>query len=425
MRILLLTYGSRGDVQPFVALGVELAARGHDVTLATASRFEGFVAGHGLGFAPLPDEMLALLDTDTGKDLVENTRNAFQTLTHTVQLVRRVGPMQRDLVAASWVAAEGFGPDLVVFHPKTYAGPHIAEKLGIPAMLALLVPMMVPTSERPNMGFADLHSAAWNRFSYRFVNRLMAFSAGKHVRETRAAHGLMRQRRFDLLRTTDGRPLTVLHAHSRSLLPRPIDWGPEAHVTGPWVLDEPDWTPPERLQGFLASGPAPVYVGFGSMAGKSPDRLTRAVVEGLGRAGLRGVIATGWGGLAPEVLPDSVMAIEAAPHGWLFPRMAAIVHHGGAGTTHAASISGRPQVLVPFFGDQPWWARILHARGLCPRPIPQKKLTADRFAEALREATGSSAMREAALRLGAEVAAETGVARAAELIEAEAGRWPG
>ena len=418
MRILMLTYGSRGDVQPFVALGRALVARGHEVTLGTARRFETFVREAGLGFAPMSDAMLNLLDTEAGRDMMESTQGVLQSLKWTVMLTRTVGPAQAELIGDSWAAAEAVDPDLIVFHPKTYAGPHIAEKRGIPAVLAMLVPMMVPTGERPNVGFPDTGWQWWNRFSYRFVNRTMAFSAGRHVREMRAERGLPKQRRFDLLRDSRGRMLPVLNAVSPSVLPAPRDWPDEAVMTGYWFTDHGDWTPPDDLAAFLEAGAPPVYVGFGSMAGRSPGRLAKAVIEALTRSGMRGIIATGWGGLKPADLPDTIHKIEGAPHDWLFPRMTAIVHHGGAGTTAAAIRAGKPQVIVPFFGDQPFWGKIMAQHGVAPDPIAQKSLTADNLADALRRVIGDPAMARAAEALGAAVRQEDGLKRAVEVIEA-------
>ncbi|WP_188527609.1 glycosyltransferase [Sinisalibacter lacisalsi] len=421
MKILIMSYGTRGDVQPYLALGRGLQARGHAVTIATAGRFEGFVTSHGLGFAPLSDEMLAVLDTPQGREMLENTENALQSLFRMVSMLPQVGPMQRALVEDCWAAAEATQPDLILFHPKAYAAPAIAEKLGVPVILALLMPLLVPTASAPMMSFPDLRMGWWNRATYRLARRLIGLSARKYVRETRSVHGLPKQRRFDIACSADGRPIPVLHAVSPSVLPPPPDWPDWARMSGYWFLDEQDWTPPPALSDFLAAGPPPVYVGFGSMAGRFPNRLAHAVVEALGQAGLRGVIATGWGGLEPADLPETIHRIDAAPHDWLFPRMAAVVHHGGAGTTAAAIRAGRPQVVVPFFGDQPWWGAKVHGLGLSPAPIPQKKLTAAKFADALRKATGDETIAAAAAQLGATVRKEDGVAQAIADIEALTG----
>lgn len=424
MNILILTYGSRGDVQPYVALAKGLKQNGHDVTLATSERFRDFVLAHGLRFGPLSDDLLAIIDTDQGRDLLENTGNLFKVFTRTLTMLKQVGPMQQRLLRDSWAAAEAARPDIIVFHPKAYGGPHIAEKLGAPVILALPIPMVVPTAQYPNMGFPALKLGGWyNRMTYRAVNTLMGLSAAKHVKAWRAAHGLPRQKRFDLLHTTDGREIPVLHAVSKYAVPVPSDWPKSAIATGYWFLDAGEgWTPPAELEAFLSSGPAPVYVGFGSMAGRNPERLADAAVAALQKVGKRGVIATGWGGLKADDLPDTILKIDEAPHEWLFPRMAAIVHHGGAGTTAAALRAGKPSVVVPFFGDQPFWGKRVHELGVGSAPIPQKKLTADNLAQALGKVTGDESIRRAADDIGRKIRSEDGVGTAVSFIESHASR---
>ena len=406
-------------MQPFVALGKGLKENGHNVVLATSERFRDFVKENGLGYGYMNDDMLGILDTDRGKDLLENTANIFQVVKQTLSMMKQVGPLQKSLLRESWDVAQGAKPDLIVFHPKAYAAPHIAEKLDIPVILTLPVPLMVPTAERPNVGFPDLKLGGWyNRQTYNLVNCLMGFSAKKHVKEFRIACGLPEQKKFNLLRMTDGSDIPVLHAHSKHVIPNPDDWPDHAVTTGYWFLDnQQDWKPPEVLKDFLRSGPPPVYIGFGSMAGRDPERLAKIVVAALEKANLRGIIATGWGGLKAEDLPDRILQIDQAPHDWLFPLMAAVVHHGGAGTTAAGLRAGKPSIVVPFFGDQPFWAGRVHELGAGPKPIPQKKLTSDGLAAALREATTNEDMMAAAEKIGKQIRGEDGVANAVSFIE--------
>jgi UDP:flavonoid glycosyltransferase YjiC (YdhE family) len=170
---------------------------------------------------------------------------------------------------------------------------------------------------------------------------------------------------------------------------------------------------------FLQSGPPPVYIGFGSMAGRDPERRAEIALEALKRSGQRGVLLTGWGGLQPRDLPDDVYAVDSVPHDWLFPQMAAVVHHGGAGTTAAGLRAGTPTVIVPFFGDQPFWGRRVAELGVGPAPIPQKQLSVERLAAAIRTAAGDPAMRARAQELGRRIRQEDGVARAVEVFHAE------
>ncbi len=419
MNIFIATYGSRGDVQPYVALGKGLQDAGHVVTLATSERFRDFVKDNGLHYGYINDDLLAILGTDQGLDLVENTNNLLQVIKRTFTMMKKVGPMQRSMLQESWEAVTQSKPDLIIFHPKAYGGPHFAEKLGIPVIMALLIPMMVPTAERPNIGFPDFKLGAWyNRITYHFVNKLMGVSAGKHVKDWRLARGLVPQKRFDILHTTKGKSIPVLHGVSQHVVPQPSDWPETARTTGYWFLDQiNDYSPPPELEAFLEAGPPPVYIGFGSMAGLNPERLANIVIKALQKAGSRGIIATGWGGLKTVDLPETILQIDQAPHAWLFPRVAAVVHHGGAGTTAAGLRAGKPSVVVPFFGDQPFWGQRIYSLGVGTNPIPQKKLTVEKLATAIKRAVSNPVISRNAEELGAKVRHEDGVGNAIAIIE--------
>ncbi|MEV4170701.1 nucleotide disphospho-sugar-binding domain-containing protein [Nonomuraea sp. NPDC049709] len=175
--------------------------------------------------------------------------------------------------------------------------------------------------------------------------------------------------------------------------------------------------PSPELAAFLEAGQAPVYIGFGSMAGNDPERIGRIVMEAVRLAAVRAVVASGWGGLRVRDLPDEVFQLDQAPHDWLFPRMAAIVHHGGSGTTGAALAAGRPQVVCPFVADQPFWAARVHAAGVAPPPQPQRRLTAEGLAAAIRAALSDAAMTRAAARLGHAVRGGDGNSRAVKILE--------
>jgi sterol 3beta-glucosyltransferase len=222
----------------------------------------------------------------------------------------------------------------------------------------------------------------------------------------------------------DGRPLPVLHGHSRFVWPRPDDWPLTAHVTGYWFLDHPEgWQPPSELNAFLEAGEAPVYVGFGSMAGRNPKRMAEIVAGALQKANVRGIIATGWGGLEASNLPDTILKIASIPHDWLFPRVAAVVHHGGAGTTAARLRAGRPTVICPYLVDQPYWGARVHALGAGCKLIPQKKLTVEKLAGAIREVLTSQTIQQNAQKIGKNIREEDGIANALAAIEDIAKTW--
>ena len=177
------------------------------------------------------------------------------------------------------------------------------------------------------------------------------------------------------------------------------------------------------MKDFLEAGSPPVYIGFGSMSSREPEATTRLVIEALRRVGQRAILLSGWGGLQKTDLPDMVFMGESLPHAWLFPRVAAVVHHGGAGTTAAGLRAGVPSITVPFFGDQPFWGRRIAELGVGPEPIPRRRLTVERLASAIQQAVGDDGMRLRAAKLGARIRAEDGIAGAVEIIRQVEKRW--
>ncbi|SCZ30002.1 sterol 3beta-glucosyltransferase [Afifella marina DSM 2698] len=424
--MLILTYGSRGDVEPYVALGLGLKAHGHDVMLATSRRFQGFVEAHGLAFGPLSDALLSILDTDQGKALLEKGGSLLQVIKSSLAMWRQLKPMQQALMRECWEVASTFRPDIIVYHSKAAAAPSIADRLGSACVLATPVPMHVPTRAFRFAILPRLPLGGWvNKASYGLTNGVVKRVFGPLIQDFRRSLDLPAVKNYDPLTRSDGSDIPVLHGFSQVVLPRPEDWPASAHVTGYWFLpDAADWTPPDALAAFLAAGPPPVYVGFGSMSVRQPETLARLSAEALAAAGVRGILASGWGALTAADLPENVLLIQEAPHHWLFPKMAAIVHHGGAGTTAAALQAGKPSLVVPFFGDQPFWGARVHAIGAGPKPIPRAKLTAARLAAAIREMTRSQGMQARAAEIGALISREDGVAVARGLIE-NAGSGPG
>lgn len=419
MNLLIATYGSRGDVQPYVALGKGLQKAGHRVILATSERFRNFVRAHGLEYGYMSDDLLAIIDTDQGRDLMENTRNIFDIVRQNIKLGKQLKPLQKAQFRETWECADRVRPDFILYHPKAGAAPHIAEKLCIGCAMATPIPMFVPTAERPFLALPGMNPGGWyNRMGYHLITGLTQLFWGKYIRDFRRDIGLAPLKRFKLLKMGDGRDIPVIHAFSEAVLPHPTDWPGTAHTTGYWFLDrDRTWTPPRELADFLQAGDPPVYIGFGSMAGRTPQKLADTVIEALRAAGQRGILATGWGGLKPEALPDSILKIDSAPHDWLFPRVAAVVHHGGAGTTAAGLRAGNPTVVVPFFGDQPFWGRHVHLLGAGPKPIPKKRITAANLGAAIKKAVTDPGIRENAKATGDQIRRDDGITNAVTIIE--------
>lgn len=414
MRITILTMGTRGDVQPYLALALGLKASGHAVKLAASKDFAAMVTERGVDFAPLRFDIRQFLEDPAN-------RGAFESKRAALALYRRVGPMMRGVLDDAWLAAQG--ADAILYHPKILNGPDIAEKLRVPGWIAFYLPALSPTRAfaSPLLPGPPSWGGWLNRLSHHFFLRLMIVPFFRLINRWRVeALGLPREPYRGATWRRYGPRVMKLYGFSRHLVAPPGDWDKSAQVTGQWFLDSAaNWTPPPELAEFLAAGPPAVAVGFGSIAGRTPERTTELVLEGLRLAGQRGVVVGGWGGLQRAEAPATVRFVEAVPYHWLLPRVAAVVHHGGAGSTAEGLRAGKPTVVCPFFGDQPYWGRRVQALGVGPAPVPQKRMTAAALAAAIREAVSNEEMRRRAEGLGGSLRAEKGVERAVELIEQE------
>jgi sterol 3beta-glucosyltransferase len=406
VRISILTFGTRGDVQPYVALGVGLKAAGHAITLATTAEFGPLVTGYGLQHDTLRGDFLKAAQAAEGKSASGKRGNPLK-------LIRQYIEMARETLDDEWASAQQ--SDALVYNLAALGGYHIAEKLGIPSFATFPAPLYSPTREFPSpfMPFSSL--GPFNKLSHQLFAKIGPTIYRKPINEWRRdVLGLPPAKSEDRLH---GKPLPKLYAYSPAVLPRPADWDESTVVTGYWFLDAPaDWMPALALVDFLNSGPPPVYIGFGSMFMSGGARKTEIVLKALRLAGQRGILATGWGGLTADDAPEDVFVLDAAPHDWLFPRVAAVVHHGGAGTTGAALRAGRPSVICPFVGDQTFWGRRVAMLGVGPSPIPTHKLTAERLADAIRQAVTDQNMHRRAAALGETIRAENGVECAIERI---------
>jgi sterol 3beta-glucosyltransferase len=414
--ILIATFGTRGDIQPFIALGKGLEAAGYDVAVCTSEGYKAFVEEHGLRYIFMDNELLQLSQEALGQT---------SGIGGTFKIIKKMGPAIRRSMVDEWSAAQAFQPDLILYHPKCLGSLHVAEKLRIPAVMSLPLPFYTPTREFPVPFLSNVQLGGWvNRLTYRLIGLSTVMHAGTINDFRTKSLGMAPVGRLaDLLVRSDGTPVTVLYPYSPHVLPVPNDFPPHVHVTGYWFLDRPaDWQPEPELLRFLRAGPPPVYIGFGSIGASKGEERARIVLDALQKSGQRGVLASGWGGLKASGLPPSVYMLESAPHDWLFPQVAAVVHHGGAGTTAAGLRAGKPTIISPFMADQPFWGNLVYQLGVGPKPIPQKRLTEGGLAEAIRTAVQDETMKRRAAELGEQIRAEDGVARAVEVIGAALGR---
>jgi sterol 3beta-glucosyltransferase len=419
MHVTLLTLGSQGDVQPFVALGRGLRSAGHQVRVISHAAFQPLAESYGLEFGLVPTNPHHILTTDAGQAWVETGTNMLGFVRQQMKLA---SAFARQILDEVWAACEP-ATDLIIFSVFGIPGYHLAEKLGVPRMAAWLQPLS-RTAAFPSLIVPPTwnFSPSFNRLTHRLAEHLTwlpfqtAFNRWRV--ETLSLPPLPASGPFKQIYRQQ---MPILYAFSPTMVPPPSDWPAWISVTGYWFLDRPAaWQPPAELVEFLAAGPAPVYIGFGSMPSRRPTALLNLVVEALQASGQRGLLLTGWGGLAAEAQirnSDRVFILESAPHDWLFPQMAVLVHHGGAGTTAAGLRAGVPSIIIPFFADQPFWGQRLADLGVGPKPIMPKDLTAAHLAQAMRTAASDPAMRAKAITVGRCIRSENGVERAVQAIE--------
>jgi sterol 3beta-glucosyltransferase len=421
MRIVVPTTGSRGDVQPYVALGRGLQWCGHHVRIATHADFEGLVRRHGLDFFAIEANGRALQSSDTGDRMFNAGSNPFAFMREFTRLRK---PLVRQLMEKSREACTD--ADVILLSPTAlFVSLSIAEKLRLPTCWTALQPA-APTRHLANFFFPALArwipgKSVYNLLTHFVTGETLWHMMRKVLNQARAEALDLPPMPFLGPIAETLRPDLHLYGFSPRVIPRPPDWSANHHISGYWFLDDPDYRPSAELVAFLESGPPPVYVGFGSMHDRDAAGLTDLVLKALDRAGQRGVLHTGWGALERVWRSDRVFPVESVPHEWLFPRMAAIIHHGGAGTTGAALRAGVPSLVVPFAADQPFWGRRTAELGAGPRPIARKRLTVERLTDALRAAVADADMRQRAGALGRQIQTEDGVARAVELFEQHIG----
>ncbi len=415
MRITIMTVGSRGDVEPCLALALGLKQAGYDVTLATGPNFQSLIIGHGIRFALLRWDALDLFQSQEGQRELEGNR--LSSLWHTPPMERARWQRVLDDV---WLAAQD--TDLLIYHPYVQGAYDAVEKLQIPALLWAYTPTFTPSRYFPSpfvpyqyLKLGGMVNVVTHRALLLFLfKKLMAMRNRWRTRTL----GLPPRSWFASDYHRHGRPVPVLYAFSRHVVAPPPDWRGPFEVTGYWPYENwPGWQPPADLVDFLRAGSPPVYVGFGSMVSADPGRVRDIVLEALRQTGQRGILSPGWGGLAQANSSDSVFYLGETPHSWLFPQVAAVVHHGGMGTTAAGLRAGKPTIICPYSFDQPYWGKVVWELGVGPRPVPQAKLSVRRLTDAIRAATSDEALRQRVALLGAKIRSENGVARAIECIE--------
>ncbi|KAJ4304513.1 hypothetical protein N0V90_000039 [Kalmusia sp. IMI 367209] len=408
LNIVIIVIGSRGDIQPFLRIGKILKEDyGHRVRIATHPAFKQFIEDDsGLEFFSIggdPSELMAFMVKNPG--LIPNLETVKEG-----EIGRRRAAMY-EMFQGMWRACidstddendhanlkmmgdrTPFICDAIIANPPSFAPPHIAERLGVPLHMMFTFPY-TPTTQFPhplaNIQNSNVDAKYTNFMSYPLVEMMTWQGLGDLINRFRSKT-LFLDEVSTLWAPGQLFRLKVPYTYmwSPGLVPKPKDWGPEIDIAGFVFLDlASSFKPPGDLTKFLDSGEPPVYIGFGSIVVDDPDEFTKLIFKAVELAGVRALVSKGWGGFGSNsTAPDNIFMLENTPHDWLFPKVSAVVHHGGAGTTAIGLKCGKPTMIIPFFGDQPFWgAMVSKAKAGAHDCIPYKKLTAERLAEGIKQ----------------------------------------
>ncbi|CAI7581566.1 unnamed protein product [Penicillium bialowiezense] len=390
LNIVIQVVGSRGDVQPFVALGNELQRHGHRVRLATHGVFESFVRDSGLEFYSIggdPSELMAYMVKNPG--LIPQMQSVKDGD------IKRKQLMVAEILQGCWkscieddsVTKTPFVADAIIANPPSFAHIHCAQALGIPLHLMFTMPW---TSTRSfphplaNLKYSTTEPKMANYLSYGIVEWLTWQGLGGVINDWRRSIDLEQISATEGPRLAETLKVPFTYCWSPTLMPKPADWPGHLDVCGFFFRSPPDFNPPADLDAFLKNGPPPVYIGFGSIVIEDPPAMTATLVNAVKAWGGRAIISRGWSNLGEAESSDQIFYLGDCPHEWLFQKVSAVVHHGGAGTTACGLRFGRPSLVVPFFGDQLFWGNMVASRGIGPMPIPHRSLNAENLAEAIR-----------------------------------------
>lgn len=414
MKIVILTNGTRGDIEPLIYLAMGLKASGHEVTVTASDNFKDDVTSAGLLHASMPVNLQEYMNTEEGKIWFEKiSRNPFAMMTEMNKMIPRLAGTTLD---AYWKASEG--ADLLITTTGALGDIYIKKALNIPMIEVHLQPLY-PTGEFP---YPIMESKLKNpnlcRLTYYMVERMLWFMFKKHIKK-------WQKETFGKIRKFKGGPFAArrrsqelkLEAFSESIVPRPKDWPDHCKICGYFFPPKEEvYTPEGPLADFLNEGPPPVYIGFGSMQVTEKDKLLSAITWLLENTKTRIILSKGWGLFPEKLKSERLITIGNVSHSWLFPRTGGIIHHGGAGTTAAALKSGVPQIIFPQTADQPFWAKRAAALGVAPEPVKMNKLTPESLKKGIEFLQSPDAKKKAA-ETGKKIKAERGVEEAVRLIE--------
>jgi len=411
LNISLLTYGSRGDVEPFLALADGLTAAGHRVTLAAPERYQTFLENDHVLYQGLPGDPGSLAD-----DLRERAgKNPLKLVT---AMTRHVMPIAVDVFREAQKASRG--ADIILHSFAMTDGGHtLARQERARDISVQFFPVFQPTSQFPSIVFPDLPlgdtyrrlTHHLNTLVFRWGGRFMyAFLRRKHRSLPRLAEWPFAKKAPEIVPT--------FFAFSEHVIPKPPDWPEQVLITGYWHRQRAEgWQPPERLTRFLKRHPQPVYISLGSMVPQPEKRLMELFIDVLEEVDSPGLISLGHPKEYAWAARENVFITGPMPHDWIFPRTKAVLHHGGAGTTGAVMRSGVPGVVLPVSADQFFWGKRAQALQVSPKPIPFRERSRENISDALKQVINDPSFNHQAQNLGRKLRKENGVEQAIKEME--------
>ncbi|MBE6089770.1 MAG: glycosyltransferase family 1 protein [Clostridium beijerinckii] len=413
MRVVFLTLGSRGDVQPYVALAKELIKTGHESIICTGATFKNFVQENGVEFYKAESDLMAILESDEGREIFNGGRyNIFKMLKYAKEVIN---PAYRKSMDDFFAASKGC--NLIIYHPKALGAVDIAEYLNIPCICMPPVPIIYPVTEFPNLAISPSKNFGpfINKLTYK-VNSFGEASYMKYINDFRSKSLHLKKRKAgDLLFQVNGKDIPVVYPISPFLFKEVKSWKDRVLISGFFFLDIGESRIDENLYEFLENGKKPIVVSFSSMPLKKPMVFKEKLIKALKETNNRAVVLIGSSGMRFEN-QENIFEVEKVPHRLIFSKAKGIIHHGGIGTTAEALLSGVPQLIIPFTVDQPFWAHRLLSKGYSVGTLKEKNLESVDLIKAFKDMGNKEYIRNAK-EIKNIIESEKGLENAVKYIE--------
>ncbi|GAA0117328.1 MULTISPECIES: glycosyltransferase [Clostridium] len=382
MKIAIFTLGSRGDVQPYVALGVEALKHNHEVIICTGESFKSFIEDNNIKFAKADLDLMSLLQTKEGQDIFNNgKKHILKSLKYAKE---KVNPAYRKTMTQFYKCAKD--ADIIIYHPKSFGAQDIALKLNIPCICMSPVPFIYPIEEFPNLVISSqgnlgkkINKLTYIPFKYADASNI------KEINDFREKVLNMPKRKSGIYAyNINKKPIPIVYPVSKYLFEDVKTWCNKVYLPGFVFLENKEEKLDEKIDEFISKGSKPIVISFSSMPLKKPDKFKNTLLKSLYKSNNRAIILTGISGMNFEDT-ENILAVPYAPHNLLFPLSKGIMHHGGVGTMASALKSGKPQLIIPFSVDQPFWAHRLYLLGYTIKPLNENTITVNSLAKSFIE----------------------------------------